>query len=249
MPYGTIKNGRYIGRGDDIRGLIVGEHSEAHYWMPALPYGQMGLQWYGMQNNGATYNAPDFTEVISGSGGIAMGAGGLLLTTGSLSANNTAIQALRARAVAAGKKMIAAARITLDDPSNAGMVFGFNTTDSDGYFAGVESGQFALVYLAKGATNQVVVGRTRDGTTASNSGTLISTMAANTAYDFVVVVDGTSAAHFFAKAASSESWTHVVKTNNLPASGQSLRFSVEVANSAAASRTLTISYFAFWYEV
>lgn len=237
----TARNGRYSGKGDPLKALIVGEHSKGHQFIPANLYAAL-VGFVGLSSN-SSYNAPDFTERTTGAGAsIAMGADGLVLTSGSAAATDDAqFQSIRSWTPAAGKRAVAFAKIKISDIANPGFVFGFANTVTDWF--GTEATHSAAFLMAKGAAT--VVGRSKDGTTGSSSATL-ATMVADTFIELAVVINGTTGVEYWVKTATG-SWTATSKTTNLPTAA--LRLTCEIESGAAANKTLTLAYWGFYGQV
>lgn len=241
----TGKLGRYNGRGDSIYDAIVGEHNAAHYFAPFLPMAAiMSGKWVG--NVYSTDASRDFTETKENSGTIAMSQDGLLFTTGAADGNSCNTQMIRAYPVTANKNAIFFCRLKCGDNANAGWVFGAHITDSD--YWSTEPTQQAVFFKDKGAASNVVVGRTKDGTTGSNSASLFNA-ADDTYRDLCVVVKGTSGVQFFHKLSTTDTWTKsAMKSTNLPLAGQYLRLTANIENNTSGSgETMTIPYLgAYW---
>lgn len=245
MNMRTVKTARYTGRGTPLYEDILGKHSEGHFFFPAwLQAAIMAGKWVAHVWC-ADYSAASFTETKENSGTIAMSAGGLLFTTGAADGNSCNIQALRAVTLAASKKALFFARLAAGDVTNSGVVFGAHVTDAD-YYDTVPTHQ-AVFNKAKGAG--VVVGTTKDGTTASDTATLFTAEDA-VAYDLAVLINPGVHVQFLNKAITTEVWTKTTKTTNLPAAGQSMRLSLNIENNTSGSgETLTAPFFGMAWEV
>lgn len=243
----TIRVARFTGRGDSIDEFIMGAHDVGWSLFPA--YVQLGIlkgTWMG-HVWGASYTAADFTEVKENSGTIAMSASGLLFTTGNADGNACSTQAVRAPTLAAGKKVVMGARISAGDLTNSALFIGASVTDAD--YWSTEPTHQAGFFKDKAAASNAVVGRTKDGTTGSN--TTLFNMADATLYDFVVEINpGTNVQFRYRAPSTSPTWTVVTKTTNLPAAGQVLRHSMFLENHTSGSgETLTVPFFGMAWEV
>lgn len=247
MPKQTIKLARYVGKGDPLEEFIIGDHSLGWGFFPAfVQHGILNGSWMA-HVWGASYTAADFTEVKENSGTIAMSAGGLLFTTGAADGNACSTQAIRAPTLAAGKKVLFGARVAVGDLTNSAFFIGGSVTDAD--YWSTEPTHQAGFFKDKAAASNAMVGRTKDGTTGSNS-TLINLTDA-VYYDLNVLINpGTNVQFLYRAPATTPTWTKTTKTTNLPAAGQVLRHSMFFENhTSGAGETMTVPFFGMAWEI
>lgn len=247
MNMRTAKVARYTGRGDPLFESIIGKHSEGHFFFPAWLHAAILSGKWVAHVWCADYSAASFTETKENSGTIAMSADGLLFTTGIADGNSCNIQALRAVTLAAGKKALFFARLAAGDNTNSGWVFGAHVTDSD--YWSTEPTHQAVFLKDKGAASNAVVGRTKDGTTGSNTASLFDAADA-TQYDLAVLINPGTHVQFLNKLTTTEVWTKTVKTTNLPAAGQVMRLTLDIENyTSGTGETLTAPFYGMAWEV
>jgi hypothetical protein len=193
------------------------------------------------------YNVANWTETKENSGTIAYGTTGLLFTTGSGDGNSCNIQHKRAYTPASLKDIACAFRFTALDVLNTGLVFGMYTSDSD-YFATEPIHQMVL-YSAKASAG--ILGRTKDGTTGSNTAAL-ATLEDDVVYDAYCFYDGEAGTLEFGIKEATERWEEVPtqiarKTTNKPTGA--MHFSIDIENGEAAVNTLTVLRAALAVEI
>jgi hypothetical protein len=237
------RNAEYGGKGTHPGNVVIGAHDLG---LSCLPYDFSGLltswEWYLF--NGSQWAAGDFgTPTAENSGTNAMSADGLLLTTGAADGNGNWFQLTRSKIATANKLMVAYARLSLGDVTNTGMVFGLAETVTDWFSA--ESASSAAFLKAKGAAT--MVGRSKDGTNGSSTGTL-ATLVNDTLVDLSVIHDYMGSApvvRFGVKLASAQwqSSDFTVKTTNMPDDKQ--RLTVVLENNEGSANTMLIKKM-FW---
>jgi hypothetical protein len=249
MPLFSAKNGRYTGPGDPLDSLIWGQgapEDSPFYYVPAnMICGLQNFVFWSLGLHG--YTAGHWTETLvdvgSGTTSIAMAAAGLLFTNAGNEDDGAQTQYLRAFTPAANKYGFMYWRQQNAEATQFDWWNGWAVTDT----AIVASVPDHAAGFRKDDGDTIVNGVTKDGTTASDTANLITNFAAATDYDFGVVLHGTSAVTFHYKLASSNTWTSVRKTTNLPTGA--LRPSFAALNGEAAADTMTISRACFGWTL
>lgn len=243
----TFRNARTKGKPTPgLKDVIVGQHDRGAFFLPAM--GAAALLGYApyYQDSLNGYIVAEWSETKENSGTIAQSADGLLFTTGGADGNSCNTQLIRSLTTSANTKRVAAYfRFQTADVTNTGIVLGLHNTDTDYY--STEPTHQAVLFKDKGAAT--CVGRTKDGTTGSNTATL-ATLVNDTDYDVSIVYDGYNSAVFFGIKLASAVWKNsdfVKKTTNLPAAV--LRLTMNIENNEGAANTMLVKRFAYAAEL
>ena len=242
-----FKSGKYPGGSDPpIDKVCDGRRSSPWYYMP--PFGSQVLdQWetyssvsgvgvMSATDSGATSQPTDWYVTITNSGTITRLAGGVNLLTGGTSGNNTTMQSTRAITVAANKIQVAVWRATMDVVATGKYQMGFHLTGQDPIGTQVVSGAYWGKLTA--GTGAMTACTAAASTVTSNTG---FTAVLATAYDFGIVINGTTNVQHWAKPITTPNWTlYATSTTNLPAG--SMRWTVNATDTSSAAHNLLIGY-------
>jgi hypothetical protein len=252
--FNTVRNGRYIGPGDDISLLIAGDHARTgpYQWLPesnlALAKKWRTFAYYGHVPNSTTEGAAACKVVLENSGtflatSTAAGMEGAMLSTTGASDNNANHgQFCNAFIPAANKVHMFTTRISLPATPAATVgdfAFGFWEVEADPVDTVPAHGSFFRRTDAAAA----VVGRTYASTVTTDSATLFTSVV-SLQYDLGVVINGLTESHFYYKLSSTETWSHTVKTTT-PVIAGTLRPSWAFQNGSAAAFLLSFDRFIY----
>lgn len=230
-----FKSGRYVGPGDPLHMAQIPVDRGGALpcgFFPALPIGNWSAPF---EVETCHYNGADYTETKTNSGTIGMAAGGLALVSGAANTNNTTAQMLRARTIAASKRLVCAFRVNFTNVAKGKAALGFYITATDPI--GTIPTDGAWIEKSTAGTG-VLTFRTATASTATTSATL-QTATNGADLDFCILVNGTTNCQVWSKAATSQDWgAPTTHTTNLPTG--SMRFSMNITATDANALTMTL---------
>lgn len=161
--------------------------------------------------------------------------GALTFVSGAADNDDISIQLNRAFLPAANKYAVCITRLYLpSSPAATVGEIGFGFANTCDMFA---SAPTHGAYIVRDDGAATAVGRSKDGSTSSDTSTLF-TSAISTGYDLAVVINGVASVDFYYKVSTATAWNKTNKTTNLPTQAQ--RLTLAFRNGSAAARTVMV---------